>query len=216
MMGMETMSTSAADRSTRPGAVAQIARLVEERKVERRLQAIYRDIPGFDCDRCGDCCFSCCETYFAEFAAIVTRMRGLDLAVQETLIPALVGYELLNLATLDKRCPFLETDDGCLIYDLRPLQCRFFGLYPESEYAEMLTATREQNQEVAKEFKRRYRLTLPKEVLEYDLKQCGQNLTPVGLVEMDARFLMSTPRRHEAPAGTFSSTPGIRKLPGTS
>lgn len=154
-----------------------LLKLVEKKRVSRRLDFIYGQVPDFLCDRCGKCCFNCAETYFLEFLQIYDHLRSLPQEQQRPIIRRLVQYELFNLMTLDYECPFLEAggeEGACLIYEVRPLACRFFGLYPDKEYQDMQLDSRRSNEELAEFYSKNYSLFLPDSVISYDVDQCDR------------------------------------------
>ena len=88
------------------------------------LNKIYSKVPDAECDRCGDCCgpvgFTVLEEkniekYLEEngidvFSCVVGRTKG--------------SVYVFNTNT---RCPFLK-DNECIIYPVRPIVCRLFGV----------------------------------------------------------------------------------------
>lgn len=151
----------------------------EENRVRRQLGFIYRQIPANKCERCADCCFASAEVLFSEFINIYSYVQSLPENVQNTIAERVIRYEFLSLMTLDYKCPFLE-DKNCLIYEVRPLQCRFFGLYPRQEYSQLRENSLNQNTQLAQYYARIHRLLLPKEVMTYDIDQCNNNFDDQG------------------------------------
>lgn len=90
-----------------------------------------------------------------------------------------IRYELLNLVTLKYKCVFLDKKE-CLIYDHRPIQSRFFGLYPKEEYLKLRQDSKIQNARLAASYCINEKLHLPQEVLEYDIEQCSNNIDENG------------------------------------
>lgn len=169
------MEVSGAKKEKQVKDLAGILKIVERKKVPRRLSFIYQQVPDFFCDRCSECCFSCCETYFLEFLTIYAHLKQLPKEEQEPIVKRLVQYELFSLMALDYQCPFLEFDGkkgSCVLYDTRPLACRFFGLYPEDDYRDMRLKSRQANEELTKFYSRSYGLFLPDSVMGHDVDQC--------------------------------------------
>lgn len=151
----------------------------DENKVRRQLDFVYRQIPANKCEKCGDCCFASAEVHFSEFLNIYSFIQDLPEEVQKQIAERVIRYEFLSLVTLDHKCPFLW-EKSCLIYDVRALQCRFFGLYPPQEYRELKQKSLDQNITLAQYFARMHRLLLPKEVMTYDIDQCKNNFDEQG------------------------------------
>ncbi len=154
--------------------VEGLLRLINEEKIGRRLDYIYNQAPNHACGPCVDCCFSCAQVYPIEFLNILSYLLELDELTQARVARKLIEYELFHLATLKYTCPFLE-NGACIIAARKPLLCRFFGLYPEDEYKEMLAKSREENERLAMGYARFHRILLQQEVMTYDVEQCRVN-----------------------------------------
>jgi len=167
--------------------------LAEERKLRRRLNYTYEQVPETTCRRKAGCCFNCAEVYLAEYANIGNFVSRLPDEARGFILNQAVHYELLSLVTLDYQCPFLR-DKDCLTYEVRPLQCRFYGLYPDQEYLELMADSRRSNAELGRMYAEKYGLRLPEEALLYDVNQCPNNVdgsgkrAVVGSFERDRLF----------------------------
>jgi len=151
--------------------MAEVLQTAEAKKVRRRLEYAYEPIPSFACfDDCSACCFNSAETSMIEFANILDHMKTLPEEQLNKVIRKTVLYEFLHLVTLDHKCPFLE-GGKCSVYEVRPLRCRFFGMYPDDEYMEQKNDSLEANKELLKEYKEAG-VELPEEVVTFDIEQC--------------------------------------------
>ena len=159
----------------------------DEKLARRQLDFIYKKIPTTRCENCDDCCFASPEVYFSEFINIYSYIQDLPDDVRHKIAERIIRYEMLSNVTLEQKCPFLE-EKKCLIYDVMPLHCRFFGLYPDEEYLEQKKESLEQNIAVAQYFARNHRLLLPREVMTYDIDQCGNNIDKTGNAMVMTRF----------------------------
>lgn len=159
--------------------ITNLLEKAEAEKVSRRLQNIYNQIPQTSCNRCADCCFASAHVYEIEFINILSALKLLPELTRRKVVKNIFAYELLNLVTLDYKCPFLD-NKNCLIYDRRPAQCRLFGLYPDEEYKKLKQDSLEANERIAIYYARQHRLLLPKEVMTYDIEQCQNNLNKSG------------------------------------
>lgn len=151
-----------------------LIKIIEEKKIDRRINFIYNQIPKNNCQQCAKCCFSCAEVYFIEFINITRFLKSLPEDIQQKIIKNCINYEFLNLATLDYSCPFLD-DVECTIHSVRPIHSRMFGIYPESDYKAMLEASQNENNEISKMFSTNYDIKLPEKVMTHDVKQCNNN-----------------------------------------
>lgn len=153
--------------------------VIAEEKIARRLGYVYEQIPANNCQRCGDCCFNCASVHPIEFLNIFDFLQTLPELTQLRLAKQLVRYEVLNLTTLQNKCPFLE-EKNCLVYERRPLQCRLFGLYTKDEYRQLVAKSLYENEKLAMYYARFKRVALPKEVMTYDIEQCENNADEKG------------------------------------
>lgn len=163
-------------------ATSKIEELTEtaaREKVRRRLDKIYAQIPQTTCQRQAACCFACAHVYEVEFINILAFLKQLPELTRRKITKNTFAYELLNLVTLDYKCPFLENKE-CLIYQVRPAQCRLYGLYPDEEYKNFQKQSLEANERVAIYYARSHRILLPKEVMTYDIEQCQNNVDKCG------------------------------------
>lgn len=154
--------------------VKGLLEVVEEEKIPRRLDYIYDQAPTHDCGVCAECCFACAQIYPIEFLNILSYLITLPELTQARLARKVIEYEMLHLTTLEHTCPWLE-NNACIIASRKPLVCRYFGLYPEAEYKEMLAKSREENEKLAMGYAKYHRILLPEDVMTYDVEQCQVN-----------------------------------------
>lgn len=151
----------------------------DEERLQRRLDYVYKQIPACNCDDNTRACFTTADVYLSEFVNIYLYTQKLPVHRQKEIAARAIRYELLSLASLDYKCPFFA-DDACIISEVKPAQCRFFGIYPDDDYKKLKEESRQHNIALAKYYARTYRLLLPKEVMTYDVEQCQEKNTPQG------------------------------------
>ena len=176
---LEGVHLQAFDTKTTQAEIHELLEKARKERLSSRLAYIYNQIPANDCQRCGDCCFNCAQVYPTEFLNVYDHILSLNELAQARLAERLIEYELLNLVTLEVKCPFLEGVD-CVLYERRPFQCRTFGLYATDEYQNMVDDSREKNKQLAKDYARNNRLQLSQEVMTYDVDQCENNFDKEG------------------------------------
>ena len=158
-----------------------LLKLITEKKASRQLDYIYKQVPSFPCIKCGLCCFNCCETHYLEYLNILNYVKKLPAERRARLVHKVVGYEFLNLLKIDLECPFLD-DNECVIYQKRPLACRFFGLYPEKEYGNRRDDSQSANRNLAEYYRENFGLKIPDLVVSHDVDQCEHNRNEEGKV----------------------------------
>lgn len=159
--------------------LSELLVLFDQNFIRRQLDFIYRRIPTNKCERCADCCFASAQVHISEFISLYSYVQELDEEIQKKIASRAVRYELMNLVTLDNKCPFLEEKE-CLVYEVMPMHCRFFSFYPDLEYSELREESLKQNTALAQYYARNHRLLLSKEVMTYDIEQCGNNVDEKG------------------------------------
>ena len=94
----------------------------------------YGDGLRFECSRCGKCCTGAPGYVWVtreETQAIASKM---GLAVEEFRDAYVYRegsrYSLIERANGD--CIFWNRESGCVVYDVRPAQCRTYPFWPES------------------------------------------------------------------------------------
>ncbi|GHV84977.1 zinc/iron-chelating domain-containing protein [Spirochaetia bacterium] len=106
--------------------------------METRDQKFYAGGLRFSCTRCSDCCRHEAGFVFLSQADLRLLAEGLQKEYTEimesycrwvpTLVPALGGSEQLSLKEKSNfDCIFWQ--DGCTVYQSRPLQCRTFPFW---------------------------------------------------------------------------------------
>jgi len=107
------------------------------------LKSIYDDLPKTKCLHCPNkekVEADCCKTFsppmlLSEFLSISTILETLSKEEQDKL--TYYCFESFLSNEIVKQCPLLE-NDLCKSYYKRPLSCRLFGIYSDSEYNDRL------------------------------------------------------------------------------
>jgi Fe-S-cluster containining protein len=141
-----TESKSASDDCTEPansmsvelaGDTADTSRLPD---LSARLEEVYEQVPSTCCANSGECCVlteaeieegyaTMFPLYRAEYANIVDYVRSKFSAERQEQL----------LAITDERpqsCPFLDSENHCTIYPVRPLICRTYAVMNHDTIAE--------------------------------------------------------------------------------
>jgi Fe-S-cluster containining protein len=89
----------------------------------------------FDCTRCGRCCTTAGGFYVFLGVAEAEGIRAyLDLSpswFRRRYLRRLQDGELVASWHSDGRCVFLDSSGACIVYPVRPLQCRAYPFWPE-------------------------------------------------------------------------------------
>jgi len=92
----------------------------------------------FACKKgCSDCCHAMFDISLVEAVFLKRAFMGLSRKerrwIQRTAGPALKAYNSATILNRDPstvriRCPLLSRDDTCLLYKVRPINCRTYGV----------------------------------------------------------------------------------------
>lgn len=134
------------------------------------LDKIYGLIPRGICKGCTKCCMESVNTFYIEFLNIYRSLES-NKEAYNRLLPKIMEYYFLEMVKKMK-CPFLDEDGKCEIYEFRPLSCRLFGHWSEKEYEENYKAVLKENKNNYKYFKNAYGIKIPKGVVNYKIGFC--------------------------------------------
>ena len=135
------------------------------------LESTYSRLPETTCDQCATCCTVPPPGYLIEFLNMFKYIRDNLTDSQPEIMERVVRYFFLELVDINVRCPFLDQSNSCLVYPVRPLSCRMFGLLSEKDAH---LGSRRQLDTVAEKYRQKYNIELPREVVEFELQYCDQ------------------------------------------
>ena len=137
-----------------------------------KLYKVYKKVPSGQCKGCTNCCSESVNVSFLEFANIVTHgVNRLSELEQQELNKRVLSFYLLQWVK-PQRCPFLDRENQCLIYDVRPLPCRLFGTLKKKDYEANYKQIEQQNIFVASGIYQEFQLKLPVRVVRRKIDFC--------------------------------------------
>jgi len=135
-----------------------------------KLNDIYKSLPSGDCTGCGKCCMESVGINLVEFLNIYKYLMNKDSLRKQSLIRILDYY---FLEYTEKRCcPFRDENNRCLIYEVRPLNCRLFGHWKKDDYNNNLNNVTKRNIEYKEYMKKEYGFDISDEVVNFKIKYC--------------------------------------------
>ncbi|MGL6105602.1 YkgJ family cysteine cluster protein [Romboutsia sp.] len=135
-----------------------------------KLNEIYKTLPGGNCNGCGKCCMESVGINLIEFINIFNYLQDKD-ELRKKCLNKVIDYYFLEY-TEKKPCPFKDEDNRCLIYEVRPLNCRLFGHWKKEDYNKNLHNVTERNVEYKNFIKNKYKFDISDEVVNYKIKYC--------------------------------------------
>ena len=154
-----------------------------------KLNEIYDALPKGDCSGCGNCCMESVGINLIEFLNIYRYLASRD-DLRKDSINRIIDYYFLEL--LEKNsCPFRDENNRCLIYEVRPFNCRLFGHWKKEDYNKNLDRVLNQNMEYRKTLKEMYDIDISKEVLDFSIKYCEKFNPEVDYLSKQKRLSFS-------------------------
>jgi Fe-S-cluster containining protein len=170
-----------------PLTLPVLQKLLPESIPQRQaLIKIYNRIPETHCQRRTHCCSLLPEMTFLEALPIIEQMMQAPSSVRENQIQKLIRYFFTNPLEITA-CPFLQGKD-CTIYADRFFGCRAYGLWSEDYYRGLLEQSR-QGKSVLQRQWQNMGVTLPKEVVAFNLPYCRLVQTESRVSAFDALLL---------------------------
>jgi len=134
-----------------------------------QLQEIYNKLPETSCEQCGTCCTVPQPAFLMEYLNIFRYLKNnLQDQLPEILKKA-ARYYFLELGDINLKCPFLNEENKCAIYPVRPFNCRTFGLLPEKD---AIFGEEGQMDALAQKYRNVHDIRLPAEIVNFKLSPC--------------------------------------------
>lgn len=142
----------------------------EQKGYFKKLNDIYSKLPKGDCSGCGNCCMESVGINLIEFLNIYKHLMDRE-ELRRASIDRIIDYYFLELLKKNS-CPFKDDNNRCLIYEVRPLNCRLFGHWKKDDYNKNLQRVINQNMEYKDSIKEIYDIDISEEVLNFSIKYC--------------------------------------------
>jgi Fe-S-cluster containining protein len=142
----------------------------ENQQIFKSLEDVHKEIPQTQCSQKNECCKAGCPPmHSSEFNYLLDYFNSeLDSnQKKEVLSRCIDNYFSLKII---KPCPLF--DDGCLIYEARPINCRVYGIIPDCRYARRRKRDSDSFTMSAKEIKDQMGLEKIQDVPLYNQCQC--------------------------------------------
>ena len=142
----------------------------EKNQLFEKLNNIYDTLPKGKCTGCGNCCMESVGINLIEFLNIYNYLQDKD-ELRKKSIGRIMDYYFMEFME-KKSCPFKDENTMCLIYEVRPLNCRLFGHWKKEDYNKNLKDITEKNQQYKNIMKGKYGFDISDEVVNYKIKYC--------------------------------------------
>lgn len=135
------------------------------------LNSIYESLPETNCEKCGTCCTVPPPAYIVEYLNMFRFLKNNISDGIPEIVEKSVRFYFLELVDINLKCPFLGEDSLCMVYPVRPLSCRGYGLTKNDNG---LLGARSEMEELARRYREEHGIILPEEVVSYKLPECGK------------------------------------------
>ena len=99
----------------------------------------------------------------------------------------IIDYYFLEY--IDKKpCPFKDKDNRCMIYEVRPLNCRLFGHWKKEDYNKNLSNITQRNREYRDLIKSKYGFDISDKVVNYKIEYCESFIPQERYLEKSERL----------------------------
>ena len=143
---------------------------IDKEKLFDKLNKVYSKVPSGDCEGCGSCCMESVGINILEFINIFNFLDK-NKELKKKSLERIIDYYFLEYIKKSP-CPFKDDNNRCLIYDVRPLNCRLFGHWKEKDYNKNLQKILYVNKEYKDFMKSKYEFAISEEVVNYKISYC--------------------------------------------
>lgn len=153
-----------------PSQLEDSVNLAIEKELLNRLQEIYDGIPEGQCTGCARCCSESVNAFYIEFINVWNHcMQQPNLL--DKIMRKVYRYYFLELVQAQS-CPFLDENNQCMVYAVRPLVCREFGHWSIKDFNANIKVVQQANKEVARYYHEEFGIELPQAAIERTIPYC--------------------------------------------
>lgn len=162
---------------------------VDENKLLDKLNNVYKSLPNGNCSGCGNCCMESVGINLIEFINIYNYLKDKE-ELRNICLSKVLDYYFLEY-TKKSPCPFKDEDNRCMIYNVRPLNCRLFGHWKKDDYNKNLVNVNTKNKEYKNLIKSQYGFDISDEVVNYKINYCESFIPQNGYLDKSTRLSFS-------------------------
>ena len=162
---------------------------VDENKLLDKLNNVYESLPNGNCSGCGNCCMESVGINLIEFINIYNYLKDNE-ELRNRCLNKVLDYYFLEYIKKSP-CPFKDEDNRCMIYNVRPLNCRLFGHWKKDDYNKNLVNVNTKNKEYKNLIKSQYGFDISDEVVNYKINYCESFIPQNGYLDKSTRLSFS-------------------------
>lgn len=162
---------------------------VDENKLLDKLNNVYESLPNGNCSGCGNCCMESVGINLIEFINIYNYLKDNE-ELRNRCLSKVLDYYFLEYIKKSP-CPFKDEDNRCMIYNVRPLNCRLFGHWKKDDYNKNLVNVNTKNKEYKNLIKSQYGFDISDKVVNYKINYCESFIPQNGYLDKSTRLSFS-------------------------
>ncbi len=155
----------------------------------KALNKVYENIPSGDCLGCGNCCMESIGISFIEFLNIYDYLEK-NKSIKYKVMKKIIDYYFLEYIQKSP-CPFKDENNRCIIYPVRPLNCRLYGNWEKEDYEKNYEKVKKQNLNFAKDIEKYYGIKVNPKVSNYKIQYCKDFKPQRGYLSKEERLNFS-------------------------
>lgn len=162
---------------------------LKENNIFYEINYIYSTVPSGKCTECGNCCMESVGISLVEFINIFNFLENnKDLKIKT--IDKIIDYYFYEY-TKKLPCPFKSDDNMCLIYEVRPLNCRIYGHWEKIDYNNNLNNVIKKNIEYKNIIKKKYDFDITDDIINFKIEYCDKFIPENGYLTKSERLHFS-------------------------
>ncbi|MDO7787025.1 YkgJ family cysteine cluster protein [Desulforamulus aquiferis] len=145
--------------------------LADRNNLFNQLQSIYNNLPETTCEGCATCCkWGSPPAFFIEYLNMYKYLRDNMKDKYKEILEKSTEYFYLELVDASQACPFLNEENKCSVYSVRPFTCRSFGLLSQQDFEIGDRSLRS----LAEKYWEEYNIKISDELVNSELAWCGK------------------------------------------
>lgn len=156
---------------------SEIMKDIEKAKTNNyfeKLEKFYKKFPKTECGMCGLCCTDSPIVQYIEFIYVYDYFEtNFSLDVKIDVVKNAIREHMYGLILKDQKCPFLNSNNKCIVYQRSPISCKRWGLQSREDNQYDVSVDYERNMEY-KNFYSSKGINIPDEVINFSLPYCDK------------------------------------------
>lgn len=150
--------------------ILDCVKFMEKENIFDKINEIYSSVPSGKCSGCGSCCKESVGISLVEFINIFNFFEN-NQDIKIKAFDKIIDYYFYEYVK-KLSCPFKNEDNSCMIYEVRPLNCRIYGHWIKDDYNRNLENIIKRNNEYKNLIKEKYDFFISDDVVNFRIDYC--------------------------------------------